>query len=88
MKTQTSLKNADYILGTFVHSPYYRHTLRSRCSCASVVSRWSVPTPTSDDHWFSGPSMKTLEPRLNEVARTAVRLDEETGCPAHLMIAQ
>ena len=32
--------------------------------------------------------METLETRLNEVARIAVRLELETGCPAQLMIAQ
>jgi flagellum-specific peptidoglycan hydrolase FlgJ len=32
--------------------------------------------------------METLETRLNEVARIAVRLDQETGCPAQLLIAQ
>lgn len=32
--------------------------------------------------------MENLETRLNEVARIAVRLEKETGCPAQLMIAQ
>jgi N-acetylmuramoyl-L-alanine amidase len=32
--------------------------------------------------------METLETRLNEVARIAVHLEQETGCPAQLMIAQ
>ena len=32
--------------------------------------------------------MDNLETRLNEVARIAVRLEQETGCPAQLMIAQ
>lgn len=32
--------------------------------------------------------MENLETRLNEVARIAVRLEQETGCPAQLMIAQ
>jgi len=32
--------------------------------------------------------METLETRLSEVARIAVRLEQETGCPAQLMIAQ
>jgi flagellum-specific peptidoglycan hydrolase FlgJ len=32
--------------------------------------------------------MENLETRLNEVARIAVRLRQETGCPAQLMIAQ
>jgi len=32
--------------------------------------------------------VETLETRLNEVARIAVRLEQETGCPARLMIAQ
>src|ERR1035438_568037 len=32
--------------------------------------------------------METLETRLNEVARIAVLLEQETGCPAQLMIAQ
>jgi hypothetical protein len=32
--------------------------------------------------------METLETRLNEVARIAVRLEQKTGCPAQLMIAQ
>ena len=32
--------------------------------------------------------METRETRLNEVARIAVRLEQETGCPAQLMIAQ
>jgi len=32
--------------------------------------------------------MENLETRLNEVARIAVRLEQETGCPARLMIAQ
>jgi flagellum-specific peptidoglycan hydrolase FlgJ len=32
--------------------------------------------------------METLETRLNEVARIAVRLERETGCPAQLLIAQ
>jgi flagellum-specific peptidoglycan hydrolase FlgJ len=32
--------------------------------------------------------MENLETRLNEVARIAVRLDQETGCPAQLLIAQ
>lgn len=32
--------------------------------------------------------MENLETRLNEVARIAVRLEHETGCPAQLMIAQ
>jgi flagellum-specific peptidoglycan hydrolase FlgJ len=32
--------------------------------------------------------METLETRLNEVARIAVRLEQETGCPAQLMVAQ
>jgi hypothetical protein len=30
--------------------------------------------------------METLETRLNEVARIAVRLEQETGCPAQLLI--
>jgi len=32
--------------------------------------------------------MENLETRLNEVARIAVRLEQETGCPAQLLIAQ
>ena len=32
--------------------------------------------------------MENLATRLNEVARIAVRLEQETGCPAQLMIAQ
>ncbi len=32
--------------------------------------------------------METLETRLNEVARIAVRLKQETGCPAQMLIAQ
>jgi flagellum-specific peptidoglycan hydrolase FlgJ len=32
--------------------------------------------------------MGTLETRLNEVARIAVRIEQKTGCPAQLMIAQ
>ena len=32
--------------------------------------------------------MENLETRLTEVARIAVRLEQETGCPAQLMIAQ
>jgi flagellum-specific peptidoglycan hydrolase FlgJ len=32
--------------------------------------------------------METLETRIDEVARVAVRLEQETGCPAQLMIAQ
>jgi len=32
--------------------------------------------------------MESLETRLNEVARIAVRLEQETGCPAQLLIAQ
>jgi flagellum-specific peptidoglycan hydrolase FlgJ len=32
--------------------------------------------------------MENLETRLNEVARIAVRLDQETACPAQLLIAQ
>jgi flagellum-specific peptidoglycan hydrolase FlgJ len=32
--------------------------------------------------------METLEIRLNEVARIAVRLGQQTGCPAKLLIAQ
>ena len=32
--------------------------------------------------------MESVETRLNEVARIAVRLEQETGCPAQLMIAQ
>ena len=32
--------------------------------------------------------METLETRLNEVARIAVRLEQQTGCPAQLLIAQ
>ena len=32
--------------------------------------------------------MEKLETRLNEVARIAVRLEQETGCPPKLMIAQ
>jgi len=32
--------------------------------------------------------MENLETRLNEVARIAVRLEQETGCPAQLMVAQ
>jgi flagellum-specific peptidoglycan hydrolase FlgJ len=32
--------------------------------------------------------METLETRLDEVARIAVRLEQETGCPAQLLIAQ
>jgi flagellum-specific peptidoglycan hydrolase FlgJ len=32
--------------------------------------------------------MENLETRLNEVARIAVRLEQKTGCPAQLMIAQ
>ena len=32
--------------------------------------------------------MEKLEIRLNEVARIAVRLEQKTGCPAQLMIAQ
>jgi flagellum-specific peptidoglycan hydrolase FlgJ len=31
--------------------------------------------------------METLETRLREVARIAVRLEQETGCPAQLLIA-
>jgi flagellum-specific peptidoglycan hydrolase FlgJ len=32
--------------------------------------------------------METLDTRLNEVAQIAVRLEQETGCPAQLLIAQ
>jgi flagellum-specific peptidoglycan hydrolase FlgJ len=32
--------------------------------------------------------MENLETRLNEVARIAVRIEQETGCPAQLLIAQ
>ena len=32
--------------------------------------------------------MENLETRLNEVARIAVRLEQETGCPAQLLIVQ
>jgi len=32
--------------------------------------------------------METLETRLNEVARIAFRIEQETGCPAQLLIAQ
>ena len=32
--------------------------------------------------------METLETRLTEVARIAARLEQQTGCPAQLMIAQ
>ena len=32
--------------------------------------------------------METLETRLNEVARIAVRLEQQIGCPAQLLIAQ
>jgi flagellum-specific peptidoglycan hydrolase FlgJ len=32
--------------------------------------------------------METLETRLNEVARIAVRLEQQTACPAQLLIAQ
>jgi flagellum-specific peptidoglycan hydrolase FlgJ len=32
--------------------------------------------------------METLDTRLNEVARIGVRLEQETGCPAQLLIAQ
>jgi flagellum-specific peptidoglycan hydrolase FlgJ len=32
--------------------------------------------------------MENLETRLNEMARIAVRLEHETGCPTQLMIAQ
>jgi len=32
--------------------------------------------------------MENTETRLNQVARIAVRLEQETGCPARLMIAQ
>jgi flagellum-specific peptidoglycan hydrolase FlgJ len=32
--------------------------------------------------------MESLDTRLNKVARIAVRLEQETGCPAQLMIAQ
>jgi len=32
--------------------------------------------------------MENLETRLDEVARIAVRLEQETGCPAQLLIAQ
>src|ERR1017187_10195665 len=32
--------------------------------------------------------MENLETRLNEVARIAVRLEQQTGCPAQLLIAQ
>jgi flagellum-specific peptidoglycan hydrolase FlgJ len=32
--------------------------------------------------------MDNLETRLNEVARIAVRLEQKTGCPAQLLIAQ
>ena len=32
--------------------------------------------------------MESVETRLNEVARIAVRLEQETGCPVRLMIAQ
>jgi hypothetical protein len=32
--------------------------------------------------------MENLETHLNEVARIAVRLEAETGCPAQLLIAQ
>ena len=31
--------------------------------------------------------METIETRLNEVAQIAVRLEQQTGCPAQLMIA-
>ncbi len=33
-------------------------------------------------------SYGNLETRLNEVARIAVRLEQQTGCPAQLLIAQ
>jgi flagellum-specific peptidoglycan hydrolase FlgJ len=32
--------------------------------------------------------MENLESRLNEVARIAMRLEQQTGCPAQLLIAQ
>jgi flagellum-specific peptidoglycan hydrolase FlgJ len=32
--------------------------------------------------------METLETRLGEAARIAVRREQEPGCPAQLMIAQ
>ena len=32
--------------------------------------------------------METLEARVNEVARIAVRLEQHTACPAQLLIAQ
>ena len=32
--------------------------------------------------------METLETRLKEVARIAVRLDQQTDCPVQLLIAQ
>ena len=32
--------------------------------------------------------MENLETRLNEVARIAVRLEQQTACPAQLLIAQ
>jgi flagellum-specific peptidoglycan hydrolase FlgJ len=32
--------------------------------------------------------METLETRLNDVARIAVRLEQQNGCPAQLLIAQ
>jgi len=35
-----------------------------------------------------GVQRQVREARLNEVARIAVRLEQETGCPAQLMIAQ
>jgi hypothetical protein len=32
--------------------------------------------------------METLENRLNDVARIAVRPDQEIGCPAQLLVAR
>ena len=32
--------------------------------------------------------MENLETRLNEVARIAVRLEQQTACPAQLLVAQ
>jgi hypothetical protein len=32
--------------------------------------------------------MEPLETRLNEVARIAARMEQQTGCPAQLLIAQ
>jgi hypothetical protein len=50
---------------------------------------WPVPLAVRDDRFFIYRSpMETLESHLNEEARIAEHIEQVTGCPAKLLIAQ